>query len=1150
MLAKMKKIWLSACSVLAAVSIAGGLCAVSNVQNASADTAKVTYAKTDTTTKSAWETAGYGTDGYLVFGVNDSNKPAAYSNMYTEQNNDGKTEITLYKHTDNSYYYDSNWTTTDSTAPISKFVVNGQSAWQQIAPTYWVDQPDLYAPGTETLESVRMHNNHDGDAYHDYGIGFTLTATEKMQVSVYVLDWSKKVSSTAPITVGLFSGIKATTVYGYGNNAAETMQDQYGDALAETTVMNQGAYVTFAIEGAGDYQIVAYYDNDDPEYTAAPITPMLTGLFFDSDEGESGGNDDVIVSPVNDVLVDTKTKSAWEDGGYGQAGYMVFGANASNKPVVYSDMYTKQGNDGKTEIALYKHSNNSFYYDSNLTTTDSTAPISGFVVNGSCAWQQATNTYWVSQPDLYIPGTETYYPVRMHNNMADPYHDIGVGFTLTATEKTYVSVYVMDWSKRVNDSNIITIGLYSGIQATTFYGYGNNSAETLDEHYGTALIETTVTCQGAYVTFAIEGAGNYQIVAYYDSQDLDEAAPVTPMMTGLFFDTELPAAQEENVIIPGEGEYVGYEANYTGADWERLGYGTDGYVVYYTADDTTYQAYTKGIYKNADGSDYTGLVTYSDTVKDAHNDWKADKELSGKLITRYASAFGEFSTIAGKSWKDDFTTGVLTVPGTKTPTWTRISTPRYTGDGATAFTIPASAFEKYDAIDVTVFHTTAFGPTDKAANFKTALFNMYDCGNGDNANTMSGYLLSSATVELPVNGPLYVTYRITSPGDYTLFLMSDDENVVRATTTGIFFDYVTGVMSNITYEADGGTHTNPSTYVEGTLLPLTDASKDGYTFDGWYTDGGFKNQVTEIPVDTTGDITLYAKFNRIYQTFNITYELDGGEHSNPATYTEGTGLVLTDATKEGYNFVGWYTEEACINKITEILADQTGDITLYAKFAKIPEVYNITYVADGGVHGNPESYTEGSAVALTNAMKTGYTFDGWYLDEEFNEQITEISAEQTGDLTLYAKFTKILQTFNVTYEADGGEHSNPATYTEGTAVALEDASKEGYTFDGWYTDSAFENEVTEISATQTGDLTLYAKFTEIVVPGPDDSTSSDSSDTADSSNTGDSNSSDSSSGSDNEVQGIGCFSTVSLGGIGAFGVMLAVGALLAKKKED
>ena len=1150
MMAKMKRFWLTACSVLAMVSIVCGICSISSSKNASANSAKATYVKTDTITKSAWETAGYGTNGYLVFGVNDSNKPAVYSNMYTSQGNDGKTEITLYKHTDNSYYYDSNLTTTDSTAPISKFVVNGQSAWQQIAPTYWVDQPDLYAPGTTTLESVRMHNNHDGDPYHDLGIGFTLTATEKTYVSVYVLDWSKKVSSTAPITVGLFSGIKATTVYGYGNNAAETMQDQYGEALVKTTVMNQGAYVTFAIEGAGDYQIVAYYDNADPVYTAAPITPMLTGLFFDSEEGESGGNDDMTESPVNNVLVDNKTKSAWEKGGYGKAGYMVFGANASNKPTVYSNMYTEQGNDGKTEITLNKKGDNTYYYDTDLTkSTDSNAPISSLVVNGSCAWQQAANTYWVSQPDLYIPGTETYYPVRLHNNInEDPYHDLGIGFELTATEKTYVSVYVLDWAKRINDSNKITVGLFSGIKSTTFRGYGSNTATTFEEHYGVSLLETTVATQGAYVTFAIEGAGKYQIVAYYDSNDLNEAAPVTAMITGLFFDTEIPNAQKENVIIPGEGEYVGYEAKYTGADWERLGYGTDGYVVYYTEDDATYKAYTKGIYKNADGSDYTGLVTYSDAVKEAHNEWKADKELSGKIITRYANAFGEFSTIASKSWKDDFTTGVLTIPGTTTPTWTRISTPRYEGDGATAFTIPASAFEKYDAIDVTVFHTTAFGPTDKAANFKTALFNMYDCGNGDNANTMSGYLLSSATIQLEVNTPLYVTYRITSPGDYTIFLMSDDENVVRATTTGIFFDYVTGIMSNITYEVDGGTHSNPSTYVEGTLLPLTDASKDGYTFDGWYTDSEFNNKVTEISVDTTGDITIYAKFNRIYQTFNITYELDGGTHSNPATYTEGTGLVLADASKDGYTFIGWYTDSFYTDKITEISAEKTGDITLYAKFTKNLETYSITYVVDGGVHSNPENYTEGSAVALTNAMKTGYTFGGWYLDEEYNEQITEISAEQKGNLTLYAKFTKILLTYSITYEADGGEHSNPATYTEGTAVTLTDASKEGYTFDGWYLDSERTNKVTEISATQTGDITLYAKFTEIEVPSESTGSESTGSESTGSESAG--NESVGNKPSESESEKSGCMGSISLGGMGVMSLMLAVGAFIAKKKED
>ena len=89
MLTKMKKIWLSACTVLATASVVGGLCAISNVQNASADTATATYVATDTATKSAWETAGYGTDGYLLLGSNSSSARLAYSDMYQEQGNDG-----------------------------------------------------------------------------------------------------------------------------------------------------------------------------------------------------------------------------------------------------------------------------------------------------------------------------------------------------------------------------------------------------------------------------------------------------------------------------------------------------------------------------------------------------------------------------------------------------------------------------------------------------------------------------------------------------------------------------------------------------------------------------------------------------------------------------------------------------------------------------------------------------------------------------------------------------------------------------------------------------------------------------------------------------------------------------------------------------
>lgn len=71
-------------------------------------------------------------------------------------------------------------------------------------------------------------------------------------------------------------------------------------------------------------------------------------------------------------------------------------------------------------------------------------------------------------------------------------------------------------------------------------------------------------------------------------------------------------------------------------------------------------------------------------------------------------------------------------------------------------------------------------------------------------------------------------------------------------------------------------------------------------------------------------------------------------------------------------------------------------------------------------------------------------------------------------------------THTITYVLGGGVNaaSNPAEYTEGTAVALAEPTREGYDFDGWFTDAALTQQVSEIAATSAGDVTLYAKWTE------------------------------------------------------------------------
>ena len=153
----------------------------------------------------------------------------------------------------------------------------------------------------------------------------------------------------------------------------------------------------------------------------------------------------------------------------------------------------------------------------------------------------------------------------------------------------------------------------------------------------------------------------------------------------------------------------------------------------------------------------------------------------------------------------------------------------------------------------------------------------------------------------------------------------------------------------ITYvNVDGATNENPAGYnVETETITLKDPVKPGYTFGGWYKDGEFTTKVTEIIQGTTGNITLYAKWEPV--SYTITYELDGGTNvpENPASYNvETETITLKDPAKAGYTFEGWYrTEDFTGNAVTEIIQGTTGNITLYAKWEQIPFT---TVKAEGG----------------------------------------------------------------------------------------------------------------------------------------------------------------------------------------------------------
>ena len=336
----------------------------------------------------------------------------------------------------------------------------------------------------------------------------------------------------------------------------------------------------------------------------------------------------------------------------------------------------------------------------------------------------------------------------------------------------------------------------------------------------------------------------------------------------------------------------------------------------------------------------------------------------------------------------------------------------------------------------------------------------------------------------------------------------------------------------VNYDLDGGVNaaTNPASYtIEDDDITLAAPTKTGYTFVGWTSDEAGEEAVTTLDTSACEDVELWAQWtvNSYTATFvadgetvdeveftvedealteptvpskvgytgewqeydivadDITVEavytaivygieyvgLKDGTHSNASEYTiESETIVLQDASRVGYDFVGWYDGE---QEVIEIASGSTGDKTLTAKWQAI--TYTISY--DGlmnGTHSNASEYTiESETIVLQDASRVGYDFVGWYDGEQ---KVTEIASGSHGDRTLTAKWQAI--GYTIAYEglADG-THSNVSEYTiESETIVLQDASREGYDFVGWYDG---EQEVTEIASGSMGDKTLTAKWQAI-----------------------------------------------------------------------
>lgn len=244
---------------------------------------------------------------------------------------------------------------------------------------------------------------------------------------------------------------------------------------------------------------------------------------------------------------------------------------------------------------------------------------------------------------------------------------------------------------------------------------------------------------------------------------------------------------------------------------------------------------------------------------------------------------------------------------------------------------------------------------------------------------------------------------------------------------------------------------------------------------------------------------------------------DGGEMSGTMTNDTnryGTGTITgSEGAAGSTEFHGKVTNTGTIRKGTfknEVINESSGTINggtftgaitnndgtvLDGDFsgATLNGMLVITFDPNNGDQPSTQKVNwskDGAALTAPDPVPTneGHSIEGWYYDNNGTETKWNFDTDTVKcTMTLKAKWE--LSTYSVTLQTDGGTIASGKEvtgYTYGTGAVLpttNDITREGYRFDGWYADSNFSGSpVTEITGTDTGNKTFYAKWTRNTTP--------------------------------------------------------------------
>ncbi|MBN1603809.1 MAG: InlB B-repeat-containing protein [Chitinispirillaceae bacterium] len=444
-------------------------------------------------------------------------------------------------------------------------------------------------------------------------------------------------------------------------------------------------------------------------------------------------------------------------------------------------------------------------------------------------------------------------------------------------------------------------------------------------------------------------------------------------------------------------------------------------------------------------------------------------------------------------------------PGVKNITVTPYSTPQCPSIGAT---ITIHGVEQIPE-DITPPAITLVSPSDTNAAISADTFTVdLLCSDPSGVASVSASMGSKTFQPILING--HYTIQITgfTRGDINVVTITamDSSATGNAVSRKLYFNYL-GSGYSVKYQkgsdVSGDLPVDSGMYQSGEQVIVLgntgNCTRSGFTFSGWNTkEDGTGTAYTGGTAFQMGnaDVVLFAQWTTM-PVYKVVY--NGNGHTggdvpvDSNNYLASAMVTVKDnsgsLSKASATFIGWNTVADGSGPMYSggsTFAIGSANVVLYAQWTT-NATFTVTYNGNGNTTGNvpvdANKYEASTMVTVEGNTGTlarpGFSFTGW--NNAHDGSGTAYAGGGTfemgnANLVLYAQWT--IAKYTVTFNSMEGSAVAAQTIDHGGKVTEPAAPvRTGYTFGGWYTETAYTTQWNFSTGTVTANDTLYAKWT-------------------------------------------------------------------------